>query len=100
MPFTRHDGNITVTIRLTPNARLEKIGGVADLADGKKALKAFVRAIPENGRANTALIELVAKTLKLPKSTLTLISGDTSRQKVLKIINAGDDVLEKLQALI
>jgi uncharacterized protein YggU (UPF0235/DUF167 family) len=47
-----------------------------------------VTAVPEDGKANAALLKLLAKTWKLPKTSLTIASGATSRRKVVQI--AGD----------
>ena len=55
------------------------------LADGRKALKARVTAPPEDGRANAALIKLLAKTWRLPKSAITIVAGQRDRTKTLLI---------------
>ncbi len=86
-------------IRLTPNARAEAIGGIHLDADGKAWLKAQVRAVPEKGRANIAIIELVAKTTGIAKSRFELVSGATSRGKVLQILNASELEAAALEAL-
>ncbi len=57
-------------------------------ADGSTTLKATVTAVPEAGKANTALLKLLAKTWKLPKTSLSVASGATARHKVVHI--AGD----------
>jgi uncharacterized protein YggU (UPF0235/DUF167 family) len=48
-------------------------------------LKARVRAAPEDGKANAALIALIAKTLSVAKSNVSVVRGATSRMKVLEI---------------
>lgn len=85
MPFRRHSKGASVDIRLTPGARSENISGIVDAADGKKALKISVRAVPEDGKANTALIALLAKEWDVPKSSISLLSGAASRQKTLLV---------------
>lgn len=88
MPFqTRQDG-LAIAIRLTPQARRDAIDGVMDAADGKRALKVSINAVPEDGKANKALLDFLAKTWKLPKSSLSLLSGHTSRHKL--VLAAGD----------
>ena len=57
-------------------------------ADGRSHLKARVRAVPENGAANTALERLVAKALGVPASTVSVVAGGTARLKTLRV--AGD----------
>tara|TARA_B100001093_G_C26266772_1_gene775128 strand:- start:245 stop:520 length:276 start_codon:yes stop_codon:yes gene_type:complete len=74
-----------ITIRLTPNAKQNKIIGWEEDLLGEKTLKVQVTAIPEKGKANKALITLLSKTWKIPKSDITIIRGETSRTKILKI---------------
>jgi uncharacterized protein len=75
-------------LRLTPKGGRDSLEGFEALADGRLVLKARVRAAPEDGRANAALIALLASALQAPKSALTLVSGQTARLK--KIHVAGD----------
>lgn len=72
-------------IRLTPKASSNRIGGEHVLPDGTKQLKAYVTAVPENGKANEALIALLSKHFKVPKSAITLLKGHTDRNKLLEI---------------
>ncbi|WP_202981301.1 DUF167 family protein [Labrenzia sp. CE80] len=51
-------------------------------ADGRAALKAYVYAVPEKGSANTALVKLISKTLKLPKSAISLETEATARGRL------------------
>lgn len=81
LPFRRSADGVTVAIRLTPKAKATRITGVAAQADGSIALKASVTAAPERGKANAALLALLAKEWRLPKSALSLIVGATARHK-------------------
>src|SRR6478672_10916282 len=70
----------TLAIKAIPNApRTEVIGWLGD------ALKVKVHAPPVEGRANEALCEFLAATLGLPRRAVTLLRGETSRQKVVRI---------------
>lgn len=80
----RVDG-VRLTIRLTPRARRNAVLGVSDTADGDRMLKVVVTAAPEGGKANEALIKLLAKQWHLAKSDIRLISGHSARTKVLQI---------------
>jgi uncharacterized protein (TIGR00251 family) len=73
------DGRLLVTCRITPRARSERIA----CAGGK--LRVWLPAPPVEGAANEALIELFARTLRLPKRAVTLERGATARQKTLAI---------------
>jgi len=61
--------------------------------------KIRVRAVPEDGKANDALIRLVAQALDLPRSTLRLQSGATARTKVLAISGDVQEIDGKLTAV-
>ncbi len=68
-----------LVIRVTPGARSER------LAIGQGSLSAKVRAHPQDGAANDAVIRLVALALGLAPSRITLLRGATSRDKLLLI---------------
>jgi uncharacterized protein YggU (UPF0235/DUF167 family) len=81
--------DLILRIRLTPGSSGEALGGL--WTDEKDAhwLSARVRAVPEKGRANAALIALLAKWLDWPRGAILLESGDTNRLKRLRIIGGG-----------
>jgi uncharacterized protein YggU (UPF0235/DUF167 family) len=70
---------VTVELRAQPRARRTA------LTYGGGALKAQVTAPAEDGKANAAVIELLAAAWKLPKSAFAVTRGATSRDKVLSI---------------
>lgn len=76
---------ILLSVRLTPKAARDEFAGSEVRDDGREVLKARVRAVPEDGKANAALIRLAAKVFGLPASAVELASGQTSRTKVLKL---------------
>lgn len=67
-------------IRVTPRASANRIELTTD---GK--LKVYVTAPPADGAANQAVIELLAKHLKVPKSSVQVIAGHTSRDKKVEL---------------
>ena len=70
----------TLAVKAIPNApRSEVVGWLGD------ALKVKVHAPPVEGRANEALCEFLADTLDLPRRGVTVVRGDTSRQKIIRI---------------
>lgn len=75
-------------MRLTPKAGRDGIEGLKPTADGGMELAVKVTAVPENGKANEALLRLLAKTLKLPVSSFSLVAGATDRHK--QILIGGD----------
>lgn len=72
-------------LRVTPNSSRDTIEGVETRADGLAHLKVRVRAVPDKGAANAAVLKLLAKSLGVPKSALELVSGQTSRVKAVRV---------------
>lgn len=73
-----------IALKVTPRASSERI--VAEnQPDGSLLLKVYVTCVAEDGKANAAVIALLAKTLGLAKSAITIVRGDTSRNKVVEI---------------
>lgn len=98
--FVRDGGDLILSVRLTPGATREEVGGVWTDEKGAHWLSARVRAVPEKGKANAALIALLAKRLDWPRSAISLESGDTNRLKRLRI-KGGDEALAlRLSAII
>lgn len=75
------DGQGRLAVRVTPGARVE----VLEIAAGR--LLAKVRAKPEDGKANAAVLELLASALGVPKSRCRLLRGATSREKLVGLID-------------
>ncbi|MEZ2223027.1 DUF167 domain-containing protein [Rhizobium sp. RCC_161_2] len=92
--------HVRLSVRLTPNGGRDAIDGTETGADGETYLKARVSAVPEKGKANKALIALLAKSLGVPKSSLSLISGDTARKKILRIDGDPEDLTDRLNAIL
>ena len=95
------DGAILLAVRLTPKGGRDAIDGMIGTPAGA-ALKARVSAPPEDGKANAALERLVAKWLRLPQRSVSVVAGGRSRNKTLRI--SGDaavlaDVLDTLNNL-
>jgi uncharacterized protein len=97
--FREEARGIVVHLRLTPKGGRDSIDGVAIGDDGRALLLARVRAVPEDGLANAALIALLSKTLKLRKSAFEIVSGATSRQKTVLITGEQAGVLTCLAQL-
>ena len=85
LPIRAETDGIVVTVRLTPKADRDALAGIEILSDGHPVVRARVRAVPEDGAANKALIALLAKQFGRPKSALTLVSGATSRVKQVRV---------------
>lgn len=68
-----------IAVRVTPKASRDRI--VVD--DG--VIRVYVTTVPEDGKANAAVQKLLSKALGVPTSTLTLVRGQTARDKVFRI---------------
>lgn len=82
------DAGLEVLVRVTPNASTDQIGSVIARDDGTACLSVRVRAIPDKGKANTAVIALFAKHFSLRKSDLKIVRGHQARQKTLLVQDA------------
>ncbi len=93
------DQHVEILIRLTPNASSDEILGVIQIGEDEFRIGVKVRAVPEKGKANKALIALFAKCLGISKSIIEVSAGDTSRLKTLRIHAEPKSILEKLAQL-
>ena len=97
-PFARVADGVRVTLRVTPGASRTAIAGLAETVSGGRALKVTVTVIAEGGKANDAVIKFLAKTLRVAKSSLTLVSGQTDRNKIIHISGDPEDLMSRLAA--
>ncbi|MCA1492597.1 DUF167 domain-containing protein [Sinorhizobium alkalisoli] len=98
--LTSFGDHARLTVRLTPNGGRDAVDGFATAADGEEHLKVRVRAVPEKGRANQALIALLAKTLGVAKNRISLLSGDTQRKKILRIEANPEEIENRLAEIV
>jgi uncharacterized protein (TIGR00251 family) len=83
-PYSQAAGGLRLRVHVTPRAGCERIGEV--VSDGRTArLKLSVRAPAHEGEANAAVVAVLARTLRLPKSALSVAAGHTSREKTIAI---------------
>jgi uncharacterized protein len=85
-PVTEHDLGCTVLLHVKPGARREGIVGVR-----AGRLELAVHAAPEKGKANKAVVALLAKALGLRKGQVALLSGETSRDKRVLVTGLSPD---------
>jgi uncharacterized protein (TIGR00251 family) len=80
IPVRQHDSDISFQIRVHPRAKKNAITG--ELGD---ALKVALTAPPADGKANKACIDFFARLLKVPRSSVTIAAGQTSRNKMIRV---------------
>lgn len=74
-----------ITVKVIPRSGRQQ---VAIVSDGE--LKCHLQSPPEDGKANKELIELLAETLKIPKRSVAVVQGFTSRIKTVEIVGFVD----------
>ena len=79
------DGGLMLAVRVTPRGGRDRIDGLDVMSDGREVLRLRVRAAPEDGEANAAVVRLMAATLKIPRGDVELVSGATARIKQLRL---------------
>lgn len=89
--------DVLLAVRLSPRAAADRIGGLWTDAGGQHWLAASVTAPPDKGRANAALLGLLADMLGRPRSSLSLEAGETSRLKRIRIARADAAVIENIE---
>ncbi len=85
------DGRLLLTLHIQPGAKKTEVCGLHG-----DALKIRLAAPPVDGKANAALLAFVADRLDLPKSAVSLKSGQTSRRKVVEAAGAPADAVQRL----
>jgi uncharacterized protein len=84
-PWRYSTQGVSIALRVTPRGGRDDIDGLETLADGRVVVKVRVRAIADGGAANRAVTELLAKALGVPKASVRLLSGATSRLKQMAV---------------
>ena len=91
--YSVRDGHVVFNVKVVPKAsRSEFVGG----QDG--ALRVRIAAPPVDGAANEELIRLLAKTLKVKRGSVTIVSGHGSRLKKISIKGISGEAFEALTA--
>ena len=98
-PWMRGSGELIVACRLTPRGGRDAIDGALELGDGSRVLQARVREPPEKGRANRALCALLASTLQVPISSVTIVAGAGARLKRVAVRGDPELLIGRLRAL-
>ena len=85
LPFFVVAGGVRVRLKVTPRARRPGIDGLFTDADGSVRLKVGVTAAAAEGRANAAVLALLADAWRVPRSALTVQAGAAARRKTVGI---------------
>ena len=90
IPFHTSGSNVTFAVKVHPRAKTNAING--ELGD---ALKLSLTASPIDGQAIRACIEFFAKLLKVPRSSVTIASGQSSRSKIIAVAGLSVDEIKR-----
>ncbi|CAN7529903.1 DUF167 family protein [Aminobacter sp. LjRoot7] len=94
--FRERDDGVELYVRLTPRAAKD---AVERTADGRCHLAARVRAVPEKGEANSALEKLLAAEFGIPRKSVKVVAGGTSRLKTIRIIGNTAELAKLMMGL-
>ena len=94
IPIKESAGSVTFQVKVHPRAKKDAVTGVHG-----DALKLALTAPPVEGRANDAVVEFFADFLRLPRSSVTIAAGQTSRNKVVRISGITAAALEQKLAV-
>ena len=93
IPIRESGDSVTFAVRVHPRAKKDVITGT--MGD---ALKLSLTTPPVEGRANQACIEFFAKLFKVPRASVTIAAGDSSRNKVVRVAGVtAEQVLDRLR---
>ena len=90
IPIYDSPSGVTFAVKVHPRAKKNAITG--EVGD---ALKVALTAPPVDGKANEACVEFFAKLLKVPRSSVTIASGQTSRNKVIRVVGLSAEELRR-----
>jgi|GEM_PF-235109 len=100
MPLRQTPKGLFLHLRVTPKAGRDEVVGLVANAAGQIALAVKVSKPPEKGAANAAVIETLAKAIGVAKSSFRLASGETSRDKVVEMVQNESVIRSFLEATI
>ena len=95
-PIVPTRDGLWVAIRLSPRAKYDRLLGIASTAEGGRTFKASVTARARDGRANEALLQLLARAWRVARRDLSIVVGAASRNKIVHIAGEPHQLLAKL----
>ena len=95
-PYRRTDDGIRLVVRLTPRRGRARFDGVGCDSNDTVFVRARVGAPPVDGRANRALVRLIARALDVPASRCEIVAGAKARQKTIGIVGDSASLAKRL----
>lgn len=84
---------VVLRVRCQPNSSSCLLKGVFIDADGNSHLKISVVSVPEKGKANAELVKFLASKIKIAKSEIEVVGGETDRYKKVLVRGTAEDIL-------
>ena len=91
LAITEHAGALQFAVKAVPGASRDRIVGLYG-----DALKVRVNAPPVDGAANEAVVEVLAEALGVPRRLIRIVTGESSRSKVVEIAGVGAAAIRDL----
>lgn len=88
------DDGLIIKLKISPNASKNEI------IKTEEGVKVKITAQPIDGKANKALIEFLSKHFKIPKSSIEILRGETSKEKTLLIKTQDDDKISIIKSVL
>jgi uncharacterized protein len=92
--YSQHGRNLTFTVRVVPRASQSVVGG-----EHNGALRVRINAPPVDGAANRELTRTLAKSFRVPQKAIEIVSGSTSKNKIVRVEGGDAARLEQLTLL-
>jgi uncharacterized protein (TIGR00251 family) len=96
-PFSLAADGLRIRIHARPGGRRDEIEGLRAEAGGGAALRVTVRAAAEDGKANAAIVKLLAGEWELPRASISLVSGAKDRRKSFHLAGEPQALLARLE---
>lgn len=93
--FEERDEYIVLHVRVVPRAAKDAIAGLM----GDEALKVRIQAPPVEGKANAYLVKFLSRQWKIPRSSIEILSGETGRNKRLRITHPTIELRKQLLSI-
>lgn len=98
-PGKPSEGGLRVSVRVTPKGGRNTVAGASRDEAGQCRLAVKVSAPPADGAANAAVVALIAKAFQVARSRVSIVRGDTAREKLLLIEGDTEALLARFAEL-
>lgn len=88
------DKGLTVNLRISPNSSKNEI-----VKTEEGIVKVKITAQPIDGKANKALVEFLSKTFKIPKTSIVIVRGETSKDKTIRFITDDEEKIQSIKEI-